>query len=206
MQEEKYNIESGEEKAWRELREADPAAAARRSLALYDPETRAYTLEALGGRYRLDPASGTVEDADGRGRRVEHLLKLSAPVYVLNALEVPPSGELVKELKGGEFFFRGSHTLPLDAIAEKYKSGRGSFMEAGRSLGGTPVKMGDAAFTFHAFPRVVMCFVLWLEDDEFPARVSMLFDSNAGLHMALDVVWAMALVACQRMLSFNGPS
>ncbi len=206
MQEEKYNIESGEEKAWKELREADPVVAARRSLALYDAATGKYTLKALGRDYVLDPEAEAVLDADEPGMRVEHLLKLSAPVYVLNAQDIPPSGEMVKELKGGEFFFRGSHTLPLEAIAEKYKSDSGLFVQAGMSLGGTPVKMGDAAFTFRVFPRVVMCFVLWLEDDEFPARVSMLFDSNAGRHMALDVVWAMALVACQRMLSFNGPS
>src|SRR5512143_1675751 len=100
MQEEKYNIESGEKKAWRELREADPAEAARRSLASYDPESGTYIIEALGRRYRLDSKAETVTDASDPGGKVEHLLKLSAPVYVLNARDIPPSGELVKELRG----------------------------------------------------------------------------------------------------------
>jgi hypothetical protein len=206
LEEEKYNIESGEEKAWRELMDADPKVVARRSLARYDPDTRSYSLDSLGEEFVVDPVNRTVTSTAGPDRKVEHLLKLSLPVYMLNALDLPPSGELVKELKGGEFFFRGSHTLPLEALGKKYGSDRELFVKAGKCIGGTPVKMGDAAFTFHALPRVVMCFLLWLEDDEFPARVSLLFDSNAGRHMQLDVVWAVALVACLRMLSFSPPS
>ena len=84
-----------------------------------------------------------------------------------------------------------------------YGRDRDGFVEAGRSIGGEPVRLGDAAFKFLFYPRVSMTFVLWLEDDEFPARASLLFDSNANRHMALDVVWAVALVSCQRLLGFK---
>ncbi len=201
MSEERYNVESGEEKAWRELAEADPHDIERNSLASFDEAAGAYTLRILGGDYLIVPASRIVRNVSDPGRRPEHFIRLSAPIYLARARYVPPSGEWVGELPGGGFFFRGSHTLPLAAIAQKYGADKASFEEAGRNaLGGRPVRMGDAAIAFNVFPRVVMAFVLWLADEEFPARVSLLFDSNAGLHAALDVVWAMGLLACERMI------
>ncbi len=201
MQEEKYNIESGEEKAWRELMEADPSTVARASLASYDPLSGAYTLRILGEDYLIDPAAKSVRNITNPGRKPEYFLNLSAPIYLTSAREVPPSGELVKELKGGGFFFRGSHTLPLDALALKYGTDKALFEEAGaKALGGWVAGMGDTSVVFDVFPRVRMAFVLWLLDSEFPARASLLFDSNADRHMALDVVWAMSLLSCQRML------
>ncbi|HLB25178.1 MAG TPA: DUF3786 domain-containing protein [Nitrospirota bacterium] len=199
-----YNIQSGEDKAWRELSEADPEAVAKRSLAGYLPESGNYVLDIFGEPYLADPAARKVTNLREPGKRIEYLLGLSVPVYLSQAKELPPSGELVKELRGGDFFFRGSHVLPLDAVADKYGKDRELFIEAGRALGGYPAeRIGDAAFRFRVFPRVEMAFVLWLEDDEFPARASLLFDSNADRQMALDVVWAVALVACQRMIAFH---
>ena len=203
MKEEKYNIEQGEEKAWRELREADPELVSRNSLAAYDSKAGTYTLTVLGEKYAIDPGGMAIVNLTNPARAPEYLLKLSIPVYLVQARDIPPSGELVKDLPGGGFFFRGSHALPLDAIAEKFGRDSGSFERAGRStLGGTPAGMGDAAVAFNVFPRVSMALVLWLSDEEFPARATLLFDSNAGRHMALDVVWAVSLVACQRMLKY----
>ncbi|HEY3346134.1 MAG TPA: DUF3786 domain-containing protein [Nitrospirota bacterium] len=198
----RYNIESGEDKAWRELAADNTSDVCRRSLASWDDAARAYTLEILGEKYSIFPATRKIVNLDNPGRKFEYFLNLSAPIYLVRARDAAPSGELVKELKGGEFFFRGSHTLPLDAVAQKYGRDRGLFEDAGRSMKGEPLKMGDAAFRFYPFPRVAMAFVIWFEDDEFEARVSLLFDRDADKHMALDVVWAMALLSCQRMLGF----
>lgn len=200
---EKYNIEPGEQKAWRELLDADPGEVAKRSLAEYIPATGEYSLVALGETYLVNPAAKSIKNISNPGRKYEHFLNLSIPIYLTQARDVPVSGELVKELKGGEFFFRGSHTLPLEAVSRKYASDRELFLEAGRAMGGDPFKGGDAAFSFNFFPRVAMAFVLWMEDDEFPARATLLFDANADKHMALDVVWAVALLSCQRILAYS---
>ncbi len=201
--EEKYNLESGEEKAWRELSEADPRSVARRSLAVWLPDSETYDIVVLAEHYEVDPNARKVKNLTNPTRKHEHFLNLSIPAYMLTAREIPASGELVKEFKGGDFFFRGSHTLPLDALSEKYGRDKELFEEAGRAMGGEPLMLGDAAFRFNFFPRVSMAFVLWLEDDEFQARISLLFDSTAGRHIALDVVWAVSLLSCQRMLGFT---
>jgi hypothetical protein len=203
MQQEKYNIESGEEKAWRELRAADPGRVEKNSGAVYDASRDAYRLEILGGLYEASVGDKKITCISDPGRKPEYFINLATPVYLVQAKPVGPSGELVKELRGGEFFFRGSHTLPLGAIAERYGNDKESFIKSAASVGGTPINMGDAGFAFRAYPRIGMAFVLWLADDEFEARASLLFDSLADRHMALDAVWAVALVACQRISSFT---
>ncbi len=198
-----YNMESGEEKAWRELGEADPREVETNSGAEYIEPKDAYRLEILGGVYEVSARERRITCISEPGRRPEYFINLTAPIYLVQAKPIPPSGELVKELKGGGFFFRGSHTLPLDAIAGKYGGGRDFFLQAAACVGGVPMPGGDAAFAFRAYPRIGMAFMLWLADEEFEARASMLFDSNADRHMALDALWAAALTACQRLLAFT---
>lgn len=205
MSDDAYNIVSGEEKAWRELAGADPASVAVRSLAAHDPASGSYALTVFGEDYLVSPGTRTVVNLTNPARPREPLLDLSIPVYLVRARPANPSGELVKGFTGGEIFAQGSHVLPMDEVAREYGSDGEGFVEAGRvELGGVPDGFGDAAVRFSPFPRVSMTAILWLSDDEFPARASLLFDSNAALHMPVDIVWAVALVACRRMLGFRG--
>jgi hypothetical protein len=203
LQDDRYRTDTGEDKAWSELAAAGPVEVAANSGASYDSATGLFTIKILGSPYTVDPAARTLTDAQSPGNPPEYFLNLSTPIYLVHARPVPPSGRLVREFTGGEFFFRGAHTLPLDAIAEKYGSDGNLFKRAcSEALGGVPAEIGDAACSFSVYPRVSMTFVLWLSDEEFPARAGLLFDSNAGMHMPLDVVWAVALLACQRLLKY----
>ncbi len=196
-------IESGEDKAWRELGEADPREVETNSGAGYIESKNVYRLEILGGVYEVSASERRITCISEPGRKPEYFISLTAPIYLVQAKPILPSGELVKEVAGGGFFFRGSHTLPLDAIAGKYGADRDSFLRAAACVGGVSMPGGDAAFAFHAYPRIGMAFMLWLADEEFEARAGLLFDSNAHRHMALDALWAVALTACQRMLAFT---
>ena len=198
-----YDIESGEEKAWRELGEADPREVEANSGAEYVESEDAYRLKIFGGVYSVSIRERKITCISEPGSKPEYFINLTAPIYLVQAKPIPPSGEMVREVKGGGFFFRGSHTLPLDAIAGKYGTDRNFFLRAATCVGGIPMPGGDAAFSFSAYPRVGMAFMLWLADEEFEARASLLFDSNADRHMALDALWAVALTACQRMLAFT---
>ncbi len=204
MPEDVYKTEGGRDKAWRELSLSDPKRVAANSLASFDEATGVYSLEILGETYRVDPGKCEVANISNPARPFEYLLDLATPVYMTAARPIPPSGKLVKEFAGSEFFFRGSHTLPLDAVAEKFGKDRTGFEKAcALELGGGHSPIGDCGCGFSAYPRVSMAFLLWLADEEFPARAGLLFDSNANLHMALDALWAVALVACQRLLKFR---
>lgn len=204
MDEDRYDIGSGEEKAWRELSAADPETVARRSLARYDAPSGVYTLSVFGEDYAVSAAARAITNLSNPARPPEYLLSLSIPIYLTHARPIQPSGELVKEFTGGEIFFRGSHVLPMEEVAKRYGRDGEGFLNAGMAeLGGAHVRLGDTAFTFSPFPRVSMTMILWLGDDEFPARASLLFDGNADRQVPMDVLWAVALLACQRMLKYG---
>jgi len=198
-----YRTETGREKAWAELRGRDPAAVELSAGAVYDREAGTYTLGVFGDDCIADPAGEKVSYRAHPCRTPEYLLDLAVPVYLANARPIPPSGELVKEFEGGDFFLKGAHTLPLEELALMYGNDREWFLRAGGdALGGSPAGFGDASVEMYVFPRVSMTFVLWLGDEEFPARISLLYDSNANMHLPLDVLWAVALVACERLLKY----
>jgi hypothetical protein len=196
-----YKIDTGEKKAWDDLRDRDPKAVELSAGARYDESACTYTLPSFGDYYVVSLKDGSISFRENPCRVPEYLLKLAIPIYLANAKPIPQSGELVKEFVGGDFFHRGAHTLALEELASKYGDDADGFRLAGEmGLGGEDAGLGDASIRFDVFPRVSMTFVLWLRDEEFPARMSLLFDKNAGKHMPLDVVWAAAVVACERML------
>jgi len=171
------------------------------ALAAYDDDAGTYTVVSFGDSYVADMKDRSVSFREDPYREPEYLLRFAIPVYLANAKSIPKSGELVREFTGGDFFHRGAHTLALEELAEKYGADADGFRTAGSSvLGGEDAGLGDASVRFDALPRISMTFVLWLGDDEFPPRMSLLFDANADRHVPLDVLWALAVVACERML------
>jgi len=201
MARDEYRMETGERKAWDDLAARDPKAVEMSAVAVYDDAAGTYTVVSFGGSYVVNPEVGSLTFRDDPSRVPEDMLRLAIPVYLANARPIPKSGELVKEFTGGDFFHKGAHTLALEELAEKYGGDADGFRRAGETLlGGEDAGLGDASVRFDALPRISMTFVLWLGDDEFPSRMSLLFDSNADRHVPLDVLWALAVVACERML------
>jgi hypothetical protein len=59
-------------------------------------------------------------------------------------------------------------------------------------MGGEILDWGDASLHLQVLPRIATRLVLWLGDDEFPARVNMLFDRVVDQHLPLDALGCMA--------------
>ena len=102
---------------------------------------------------------------------------------------------------GGEIFSKGSHVLPLEQLAGKYARDKARFLEKGygtRWRVRTPA--GDAALRLHPLPRIPVVLTLWLEDEEFPARADLLFDSTCELQLPTDILWSVAMLRFSVML------
>jgi hypothetical protein len=56
------------------------------------------------------------------------------------------------------------------------------------------MNLGDASLELHPFPRVPAVLVLWLKDEEFPARADLLFDSTCILQVPIDILWSIAMM------------
>lgn len=199
-------MSSGEEKAWNILKELSPEDVCRSAMVKYDAASGAYLLKSFGMDISVDPEKSRIySGAPEAGLlldRLGYFSRLSILFYLTSAKNIPFSGRLVQpvNLKGGQVFFRGTHVLPLDKLALKYGSDAKSFMKRGTELGGAQMDYGDASLQLFPFPRIPVVIILWLEDEEFPARTDLLFDSTCEFHLALDILWSTAMKSLLMML------
>lgn len=105
-----------------------------------------------------------------------------------------------KDLPGGVTFFQGPHALHVTPLIERYGRDPEAFEARGRELGGVPVNHGDKAMRFYPFPGIPVTYVLWREDDEFPASVSVLFDGSIGQWFELDMIFTLVMVLTERIV------
>lgn len=198
--------EAGEAKAWDLIASRDPAEIAAAAAATYDVRTRRFLLRSYGMGFAVAPDSrlitGTSEEGSRLLSRHGELFRLSALWYLASAKDIPCTGRLagIESIRGGQAFSRGSHVLPLEKLAERYKNDKEGFLERAALLGGRAAGFGDASATLPAFPRVPVTLTLWLADEEFPARAGLLLDSSCDLQLPPDITWSVALMSVIVML------
>jgi hypothetical protein len=122
------------------------------------------------------------------------LLELATVLYLINVQDIYPSGRDIvgpKDLKEGHFF-QGPHELNIAPLLDRYGQDAGGFRRAATSLAGEAVGMADAAFRLKPFPRICLYYLLWEGDDEYPPRMSVLFDRPIENSLPADAIWGLA--------------
>ncbi len=199
-------MSSGEQKAWEILDKLNPNDVCRKADVIFDKASGIYTLKSYSMDSYISPGRMEIfsnsAGSDVLLHRLGYFFKLSALCYLNNAKDIPLTERLVKpvNLRGGELFFRGSHVLPLDKIAEKYGDNIEGFLTKGKDLAGEQLEYGDASLRLFPFPRVSVVLILWRADDEFPSRADLLFDSTSELQLPIDTIWAIAMMSILIML------
>ena len=122
--------------------------------------------------------------------------------YLLGTKHIPPEKKRVseKELKGGEMFFRGPHALSTQGIIKRFGNNPEGFLAAGLKLKGEKIGLGDVAIELMAAPRVPVAYVLWVEDEEFPASISILFDPTLQAFFPLDIIYGLTMFTSHRLI------
>jgi len=185
------------EKLWNILNSLDPTEVSRRSLAAYDEEIRGYSLKILNSDYLIFPEKRIIQASDSPSPlSLDFYLQLSSINYLIGAKDVPLSGHWVSEkhFPTGPIFFRGPHEMPTRKLEKTFGQDLDGFTSASSASGGKKVEGGDVAYEFLVFPKVPVKIILWLADEEFPARVSYLFDRTANIHLQLDALYAVGKV------------
>jgi len=199
-------MSTGEEKVWETLANLSPDEVCRRAEAVFDATAGHYILRSFGREFCVSPGEKRIfSDSPGSEvflQKCGYFFRLSVIGYLALSRDVPPSGRLLKpeNMKSGQLFFRGSHVLPLDRVAEKYGNDGGRFLKRGEELGGDRLAHGDASMRLFPLPRVPVVEILWVGDDEFPPRAGLLFDSVVELQLPIDVVWSIAMLSVLVML------
>jgi hypothetical protein len=196
MQESTFTPHPLGDKQWKELQGLKPEDVARRASVRFD-EKGFYVVPFMNKEYHIYPEEERIEGPAGDVLASDEEFILLLLTYLISAKDVMFMGKWVSEhdLPGGDLFFKGPHVLPTDDLIARYGKNSEKFLEVGRALGGKRMpEYGDVGLEFQALPRVPVACVLWVEDEEFPARVSFLFDPSIESHLQLDVV--LGLVRC----------
>lgn len=196
----------GEEQAWQRLAACDPQDVCSRAVADYSAEEGGYVLRVLGLPVFVDltarALSGSSPESEFILTKAAYFSRLSILHYLLGARDIAATGRLVgpADLKTAQIYMKGSHLLPLDRIAARFSSDPEGFLGQAAQYCGERREYGDVAVELRPFPRVPVVFVLWLEDDEFPARSYLLFDETCEEHLPPDILWSVAMFSSLAML------
>ena len=197
----------GEKQAWDLLSELEPGEVQRNANVIYDMNFSTYEIICFGRKIIISLTDLTISANSYTGsillNEFGDYSRLSILNYLVNARDVPLSGQLVRpsDLSGGDIFARGTHVLPLDEISELFNNNRDSFIAKGQELGGVLTDYGDMSIELFPFPRVPIVIIIWESDNEFPAKSSLLFDSSCTFHVPIDILWSTAMLTVKMMLN-----
>ena len=191
-------------KLWKTLVSLPNEGVCQRCLTHYDPLLQCYHLRVLNESYHVFTREMAIRKAHERKAPLSIELRLLILQYLIQAKELPVVGKWVteKELKNGEMFYRGVHSLEMfkNPLEEKFGRRPDDFLKAGVSIGGIKVNYGDVGLTFQVLPRIPVLCILWAVDEEFPAKVNILFDPTIEDHLALDTIWGLVRVITFKLL------
>ena len=203
-------IVHGEARSWEELADMDPDEVCRRAGVRYDTDTGTYYVLSFGVEFLVIPAKKRIDCPTEEGclflKKLKDFFRLAVLWYLTSAKDITPTGRYVRpvDVKGGHRFSAGTHVLPLDRIAARFARDPHEFKATGEEYGAEiVVGYGDASIRLYPLPRVPVTLVLWLEDEEedFPPRVDLFFDSTIDFQISLsDIVWAVAIMTALVML------
>lgn len=191
------------ETLWEQLRNVNPEDICPRAVVEFNKDGF-YSVNFMDNEYRVYSNDENIEGPEGDSLASYPKFELLLLSYLVGAMNIPLTGNWVseKDLPGGSIFFQGPHRLPDSALIKNYGKNATQFLEIGEKLGGKKLEYGDASFEFRVLPRISIGCVLWVEDEEFPARVNYLFDSSIAHHLALDVVYALIKSFVRKFLEF----
>ncbi|MFA6222989.1 MAG: DUF3786 domain-containing protein [Desulfomonilaceae bacterium] len=162
-----------------------------------------YEVKFLNALYLVDPLGRRIVEINPNPiNPLSEEFQILLIRYLVADYSGPIAGKEIseKDLQGGVTFFQGPHALHVSPIVKMYGSGPDAFEKRGRELGAVPSAHGDKGMTFFPFPEIPVTYVLWKEDDEFPASATILFDKSIEKWLSLDMIFLVVLVVTERIV------
>jgi hypothetical protein len=163
-----------------------------------------YDLDVLNRTYQIDANRQKIlQSGNEISREMDEHCSTSFIMYLLEGKDIKPTGEWVSplDLPFGAQFFRGPHAVPVNRIIARFGNAQKDFDNVCHNLSGKPIEFADTAYAFDVFKHLPMAALLWVADDEFPARVSLLVDRTAHLHFQLDALLGALMILEDALLN-----
>lgn len=116
------------------------------------------------------------------GKEPSQWLELMALHYLVTADGAPLADRWItyRQLPGALIFEMRFYNMAVEPLLKAFGNDIEGFRRAGQGLKGVPMsRTGDAAYMFHAFPRVRLGCILYLGDEEVSPSMNILFDESA---------------------------
>jgi hypothetical protein len=193
-----YTIDRG---LFAELAALSPAEVGKRAACSYDAARKSYSLSAWGDVYEITPDECRLECLHTEGPGPHAYFSVFLIHHLLRVREIGPVHEWIseKDIPGGATFFRGPHEIPTWEISKRYENDVDAFRKRCECLGGQPLPMADAAYSFQVTPRTPVAVLYWQGDDDFPPEAKILFDRSLAGYLAADAIFALAVDTCNRI-------
>lgn len=190
-----------------ELLALDPEAVCRRGLVSHKKD-QGFRVPFLSRSYWVDPEQRRIVREDTPEKNLSFQEYLVLLVYLIRAQDLPLTEKKIteREIPGGEWFFRGPHALFREPLERRFGRDPQGFLLTGLTLEGRPTSKGDASFELFVLPRIPVEYILYREDEEFPAQIVITFDSSIHYHLPLDVIWSLINLTGWRILRFGQES
>lgn len=176
----------------------------RKRIGVVAVEKGIYDLDVLNRTYQIDANRQKILQSGSEiSREMDEHCSTAFIMYLLEGKDIKPTGEWVSplDLPFGAQFFRGPHAVPVNRIIGRFGTAQHDFDNVCQNLSGKPIEFADSAYAFDVFKHLPMAALLWVADDEFPARVSLLVDRTAHLHFQLDALLGALMILEDALLN-----
>jgi hypothetical protein len=181
---------------WGQLDKLDGTKTANRAKCQYLRSPERYIVTLLNTEYVVNLSDRNISSAPSGSPQepAEFLEQLCILAYLINAQDLPLSDKLVgaETLPGGQFFFRGLHSLPTDKLEQTFGNRPDVLHHISAPFNAERCEFGDASIRLYVLPRVPLTIVIWRQCEEFDARASILFNQTAASQLPLDALLAAA--------------
>ena len=181
------------DKLWDIIINSNPETICIRTGANFDNEKKIYSIPFMDNTSHINLIKKKITGPVFKEKDFQNEFELLILSYIINSKDILPEGKWIsgKEVPGGSMFFTGPHQLPGNEISELFGKNPEGFKTSCIKAGGKKIEFGDFAFEFKILPKIPLACVLWLEDDEFPARANFLFDNSIKHLLPTDVILAL---------------
>ena len=179
---------------WEQLDKLDATKTAQRAKCQYRSCPERYIVTMLNAEYVVNLSEKEIFfiRQDSPQEPAEFLEQLCILAYLINAQDLPLANKLVRAqaLPGGQFFFRGLHSLPTEKLEKAFGDRPEAVHQISVQFDAKRCDFGDASIELYVLPRVPLTIVIWRRCDQFDARASILFDKTAAAQLPLDALLA----------------
>jgi hypothetical protein len=168
------------------LRETKPSKLVLRSGCEQDADGD-FRLSFFWREYTISGDDFSVRRAD-TGDEMPSFIQSLILTYLATADGTTPSNRWIgfRELPDGMFYTQAFQGYSGERLVRELKGGVDAFRRAAERLGGAPLSMGDAGYTFAVLPHVHLALVYWEGDEEFSSQARVLFEDSASHYLPTD--------------------